>query len=47
MRFVYDLNLNLVHTYQTVIDLTQANEFHSWQVMDGAGRVRGVRFHRN
>ncbi|MGH9928257.1 MAG: S8 family serine peptidase, partial [Pyrinomonadaceae bacterium] len=41
-RFVYDLNLNLVHTYQTVIDLTQASEFHSWQVLDGAGRVRAT-----
>lgn len=39
-RFVYETNANYVHTYQTVIDLTQANEFHSWQVMDGAGRVR-------
>ncbi|HWN08814.1 MAG TPA: S8 family serine peptidase [Pyrinomonadaceae bacterium] len=41
-RFVYDLNGNYVHTYQTIIDLTQANEFHSWQVMDGAGRVRAT-----
>ena len=41
-RFVYDLNLNLVHTYQTMIDLTTANEFHSWQVLDGAGRVRAT-----
>jgi len=39
-RFVYETNANYVHTYQTVIDLTQANEFHSWQVFDGAGRVR-------
>jgi len=39
-RFVYETNANYVHTYQTVIDLTQANELHSWQVMDGAGRVR-------
>jgi len=42
VRFVYETNANYVHTYQTVIDLTQANEFHSWQVMDGAGRVRVV-----
>ncbi|MFN2533002.1 MAG: S8 family serine peptidase [Pyrinomonadaceae bacterium] len=40
--FVYDLNANYVHTYQTIIDLTQANEFHSWQIMDGAGRVRAT-----
>ncbi|HXL79253.1 MAG TPA: hypothetical protein VN951_00130, partial [Pyrinomonadaceae bacterium] len=39
-RFVYDINANYIHTFQTVIDLTQANEFHSWQVLDGAGRVR-------
>src|SRR5207253_10493471 len=37
---VYETNANYVHTYQTIIDLTQANEFHSWQVFDGAGRVR-------
>jgi YD repeat-containing protein len=42
VRFVYDLNANYVHTYQTVIDTTQANEFHSWQVFDGAGRVGGT-----
>lgn len=39
-RFVYETNANYVHTYQTIVDLTQANEFHSWQVLDGAGRVR-------
>jgi RHS repeat-associated protein len=39
-RFVYETNANYVHTYRTVIDLTQANELHSWEVMDGAGRVR-------
>jgi RHS repeat-associated protein len=39
-RVVYENNANYVHTYQTLIDLTQANEFHSWQVFDGAGRVR-------
>ena len=39
-RFVYESNANYVHSYQTVIDLVQANEFHSWQVIDGAGRVR-------
>jgi YD repeat-containing protein len=31
-----------VHTYQTLKDLTVANEFHSWQVFDGAGRVRAT-----
>ncbi|MEO7970852.1 MAG: S8 family peptidase, partial [bacterium] len=41
-RFVYDANANFVHTYQTLIDLTTANEFHSWQVFDGAGRVRAT-----
>jgi RHS repeat-associated protein len=41
-RFVYDGNGNYVHTYQTVVDLTQANEFHSWQILDGAGRVRAT-----
>jgi RHS repeat-associated protein len=41
-RIVYETNANYVHTYQTLIDLTQANEFHSWQVMDGAGRVRAA-----
>ncbi|MGI8838871.1 MAG: S8 family serine peptidase [Pyrinomonadaceae bacterium] len=41
-RFVYEANANYVHTYQTVIDLTTANEFHSWQVFDGAGRVRAA-----
>ena len=39
-RFVYENNANYIHSYQTIIDLTQPNEFHSWQVMDGAGRVR-------
>ena len=41
-RFVYETNDNYVHTYQTIIDLTPANEFHSWRVFDGAGRVRGT-----
>ncbi|HYX29184.1 MAG TPA: RHS repeat-associated core domain-containing protein [Pyrinomonadaceae bacterium] len=39
-HFDYETNANYVHTYQTIIDTTQANEFHSWQVFDGAGRVR-------
>ncbi|HUS09111.1 MAG TPA: S8 family serine peptidase, partial [Pyrinomonadaceae bacterium] len=42
VRFVYETNGNYVHTYQTIIDLSTANEFHSWQVMDGAGRVRAT-----
>ena len=42
VRFVYDTNGNFVHTYQTILDLTTANELHSWQVMDGAGRVRAT-----
>jgi hypothetical protein len=43
-RFVYDGNGNYIHTYQTIIDLTQANEFHSWQILDGAGRVRATAY---
>jgi len=39
-RFVYEPDGNFVHTYQTLTGLTQADEFHSWQVFDGAGRVR-------
>jgi RHS repeat-associated protein len=39
-HFVYDPNDNYVHTYETIIGSTQADEFHSWQVFDGAGRVR-------
>ncbi|HXM48522.1 MAG TPA: hypothetical protein VN956_11815 [Pyrinomonadaceae bacterium] len=39
-HFVYEPNANYVHTFQTVIDLTQPNEFHSWQIFDGAGRAR-------
>jgi RHS repeat-associated protein len=39
-RFFYENNANYVHTYQTLIDLNPANELHSWQVFDGAGRVR-------
>jgi RHS repeat-associated protein len=42
VRFVYETNANYVHTYQTVIDLTQANELHSWEVTDGAGRLRAA-----
>lgn len=42
VHFVYETNANYVHTYQTIIDLTQQNEFHSWQVLDGAGRVRAT-----
>jgi RHS repeat-associated protein len=39
-HYVYDPNDNYVHTYETIIGTTQADEFHSWQVFDGAGRVR-------
>jgi len=39
-KFHYDENGKVVDTYQSLKDLTQANEFHSWQVFDGAGRVR-------
>jgi RHS repeat-associated protein len=42
VRFVYDTNGNFIHTYQTILDLTTANELHSWQVLDGAGRVRAA-----
>jgi len=42
VRYVYESNSNYVHSYQSIIDLTQANEFHSWQVFDGAGRVRAT-----
>src|SRR5436190_8428108 len=41
-KFVYDATDNYIQTYQTIIDTQQANEFHSWQVMDGAGRVRAT-----
>jgi RHS repeat-associated protein len=41
-RWVYENNANYIHTYQTVNDLTQANEFHAWQVLDGGGRVRAA-----
>jgi len=40
-KWVYETNYNLVHTYETITGTTQADEFHSWQVLDGAGRVRG------
>ena len=42
VRYVYDTNANYIHSYQTVLDLTTTNEFHSWQVLDGAGRVRAA-----
>jgi len=41
-RFVYETNDNYVHTYETIIDPSQANEFHTWQIRDGAGRVRAT-----
>lgn len=39
-RWVYDASYNNLHTYETITGITQADEFHSWQVLDGAGRVR-------
>jgi RHS repeat-associated protein len=39
-RFVYETNDNYVHTYETITGTTQADEFHSWVIKDGAGRVR-------
>jgi len=39
-RFVYDPDFNYVHTYETLTGTTQADEFHSWVIMDGAGRAR-------
>jgi RHS repeat-associated protein len=39
-RYVYETNDNYVHTYETITGTTQASEFHSWKVLDGAGRVR-------
>ena len=39
-KFVYDNDYNFVHTYETLTGLTQADELHSFMVMDGAGRVR-------
>ena len=41
-RFVYDTDGKYVHSYQTIIGLTTTNEFHSWQIFDGAGRVRAT-----
>jgi RHS repeat-associated protein len=39
-RWVYDTNYTNVHTYETIISTAQADEFHSWRVIDGVGRVR-------
>jgi hypothetical protein len=41
-RFVYESNANYVRTFRTVIDLAPANELQSWQILDGAGRVRAT-----
>jgi RHS repeat-associated protein len=41
-RLVYDLDGKYVHTYQTIKGTTQADEFHSWQILDGGGRVRAT-----
>jgi RHS repeat-associated protein len=39
-KWVYDASYNYVHTYETITGTTQADEFHSWRVLDGAGRLR-------
>jgi hypothetical protein len=39
-RWVYDQNGNYVHTYETITGTAQTDEFHSWRILDGAGRVR-------
>jgi len=39
-RYVYETNENYVHTYATIVDT--AHEFHSWNILDGAGRVRAA-----
>src|SRR5205085_4309900 len=41
-KWVYETNDNYVHTYETITGTTQSDEFHSWQVFDGAGRVRAA-----
>jgi RHS repeat-associated protein len=41
-RFEYDEDAKVVDTYQTLKDLTTANEFRSAQFFDGAGRVRAT-----
>ncbi|MDQ3803050.1 MAG: hypothetical protein M3416_04255 [Acidobacteriota bacterium] len=39
-RWVYDPTGRHVHTYETIRGTAQADEFHAWQVFDGAGRLR-------
>lgn len=41
-RWEYDDNLGYAHTYETITGTTQADEFHSWRLFDGAGRVRAT-----
>lgn len=39
-RFDYEPNDRYTHTYETLTGTTQADEYHSWEIADGAGRVR-------
>lgn len=39
-RYVYDAGDTYVQTFETITGTTQADEFYSIQVFDGAGRVR-------
>ncbi|MDQ3802537.1 MAG: hypothetical protein M3416_01585 [Acidobacteriota bacterium] len=41
-RWVYDPTGRHVHTYETIKSTAQADEFHSWRVTDGAGRLRAL-----
>jgi len=41
-RWVYEPNGAYVHTYETIRGTAQADEFHTWRVFDGAGRVRAT-----
>ncbi|HEU4596604.1 MAG TPA: S8 family serine peptidase [Pyrinomonadaceae bacterium] len=41
-KWVYYPSYNEIHTYETLTGTAQADEFHSWKVMDGAGRVRAT-----
>jgi YD repeat-containing protein len=41
-RWVYDPLGRVVHTFETIKSTAQADEFHSWRVTDGAGRLRAL-----
>ncbi len=41
-KFVYDNSFNFVHSYETLTGTAQADEFHTWTVLDGMGRVRAI-----